>query len=368
MKKFFLIILFSIFWANNIMAKDTVSVENFSPEKLFEEAELGNADAQYRLARLIYVGGIKNWRELNHENYLSAAAEQGHPEATYDWYDWINSTRRTQNDYIEQLKPVKGLLVRLSKKNEAMANLLMFYILRDEIYSKRKDEGYSSKIDSLTAYKYLEAASALGSRQARDRYASVIANGYYEGKKQDIPLAISMLKEALLMPADHNQDKKAYDSQTCNILNDLHQYYLGEKYLDIDGKLKAYEGSKDVSKLMETLDLGRSYGCSTLMKVLAKILLDGSEPDFFDIYSLLAEALAIDELDDFQLADENDYTHFLLGITAIELDDLKTSRNHFSKVEGDRWRDIILHEFGEGSKLCRRSKVELKKCKEFIFN
>ena len=60
MKRYFLVLFFGIFWISDIVAKDIISVENLSPEKLFEEAELGNADAQYRLARLIYVGGIKN--------------------------------------------------------------------------------------------------------------------------------------------------------------------------------------------------------------------------------------------------------------------------------------------------------------------
>ncbi len=368
MKKFLLLLILSIFWVSNVFAKDTISVENLSPEKLVEEAELGNADAQYRLARLIYVGGIKNWNEFNHEKYLRAAAEQGHPEATYDWYDWVSNTQRFEKDYLEQLKPIKGLLVRLTSKNEATANLLMYYILINEIDSKRKDEGYSSKIDRLTAYNYLARASTLGSRRGRAQYSIIIANGYHEGKKQDINLAISMLNEALLLPADHNQDQKNYETQSCNILYDLHQYYLGEKYLDIDGKVKAYEGAKDASKLMETLELGRTYGCTTLMRVLAKILLDGSEPDYLYIYSLLSEALAIGDLDDFQMPGEDDYTHFLLAVTAMGLDDLKTSRGHFSKVEGDRWRDIILHEFGEGSILCRKSKVKAEKCREFIFN
>ena len=58
MKKYFLTLFFGVFWVSDILAKDTIAVENLSAEKLFEEAKLGNADAQYRLARLIYVGGI----------------------------------------------------------------------------------------------------------------------------------------------------------------------------------------------------------------------------------------------------------------------------------------------------------------------
>ena len=56
--------------------------------------------------------------------------------------------------------------------DDAHTNLLMYYGTSDEITFKRKDEGYSSKIDRMNAYKYLAKNICFRVRHGKSQYAN----------------------------------------------------------------------------------------------------------------------------------------------------------------------------------------------------
>jgi len=368
MKKFFAIIIFSFLWLTNAVAENVIFVENLTPEKLIEEADLGNAFAQYRLAKLIKIKGIKNWKDLDYDYYLRAAAKQGHAEAIYDWFHGIYDFSSSKNNYLEQLIPIKEYLIPLARKNEGHANLLMYKILIREINA---NENSSSEIARQSAYRYLSTAASLGSREAKQRYSHLIRYDFYNGGLENIPLVISLLEEASALDADYGESKYSARLTACSIVRELNQFYRGKGHIRVDGKdIHNYQGAMDSAKQISLLKQARVHRCSNEIKNIATVMLDEDQPDFLEIYTILTEANSIDEIETSPVVKkaQKDWGNYLMGKTALGFNDLETTRYHFSKLQGDDWQKIILFENREGSELCRKSKVKAEKCREFIFN
>ena len=88
-----LFVMFILIFTLNISVANSKSLEEVKlipPDRLLELAKMGNPDAQYWLAELIYNGAIPNWQDLKPlmMPFWEDAMRQGHALATYKllWY------------------------------------------------------------------------------------------------------------------------------------------------------------------------------------------------------------------------------------------------------------------------------------------
>lgn len=339
-------------------AADENEVALLDELQLVQEAKLGNVHAQYRLAKLVYVGGITNWRNYDYIDLINKAALQGHEFATYDLYRYKD--RRcpfsidTENNYSECIEDVKLLLTNLAANDKAHANYLLSWILEREALQSDSD------IKKRMAHNYVVRGAELGSRSAMEMLAARV---FKEKPKK----ALQLLEEALGSDADYSDDAERYSMQTCNILYDLHQIYAGEKSLFFGNETKKYTDAMDETRKISVLLEGRKRSCHLLMVKLAEHYLESSSPDYLDVYILLTNALSISE-SKYSYSGFNDNIHLMLAETAIRLDDANTAKMHFASVESDDWQEIIFDEYGAAQFFCKSQGVARENCQSFIKN
>ena len=351
-----LVIQFSI--ASVVSAADENEVALLDEVQLVQEAKLGNVHAQYRLAKLVYVGGITNWRNYNYEDLLTKAALQGHEFATYDLYRFKDNNCRwpsdTEDNYSECMKDVKLLLSNLANKDKAHANYLLSWVVGREAMQADSD------IQRRMAHNYVVRGAELGSRGAMVMLSARVVN---EKPKK----ALKLLEEALGSDADYPGDEEKYSEQTCNILYELHQFYAGDRSQIVGDELKKYTDAIDETKNISVLLDGRKFSCPLLMVSLAQHYLRSLEPDYLDVYIMLTEALQLYE-SEYTYPGIIDFVHVLLAETAIGLNDTDAAKMHFASIESDRWKETIFHEFGDAQFFCMSQNVARENCQSFINN
>ena len=335
------------------------TVAELSHEKLVEAAKLGDMEAQYRLAKLIYRGAIKGWKDLSYRYFLESAAKQGHALATYDWYSrYYNRLAEVEEKNESWFKETLNLL---AKQGEGHAHYLLSSILKDQMSAQRRANIKVDKVTELRAFKHLESAYEFGSRSAADIYSMHLRRGWII--EQDLSRSLSVLQEALTMDREPSSSNDTHKSQTCNILFDIHSYYSGE--LTVNGV--AIDTFSNKEEELKILQKGYLFSCGTLMLQLANFMLEEKGADLLEIYMLLIETLEIYEVD-FSWQGAIDNVQFELGRVASRLNDFEAAKKHFAKIETEDWNEILYMRGGEAIFLCRRQNVSEENCKSFIKN
>lgn len=361
---FLVIILFN---ASLVLAKTTDTVSNLDHDKLIEAAKLGNMDAQYRYAKLIDAGIIKDGTYDDYISLIEAAAKQGHEFAAYDLFDAVDFKCRTATDFAQTygkcIAPVKVLLSKLGTEGKAHANWLLFNIWNTEIFIDHDTAQTASDQQEQIPHYFLVKAAELGSRAASIVLSARLHSGYND--VQDPALALEILEKALQLPKDYSRDEESHKIQTCNILYYLHEYYSGTKTIRVDQERVDYLEAVDPIKNFNTLQLGANSSCMLLMYELAKYNLSQPNPDYFTNYILLLEALALYEAAD--MFDESlDGLNVRLAEVAIALGDVSLAKKHLSSIKTRTYRDIIYSSYGLAQTVCSVEGIDAKDCTEFI--
>lgn len=362
-----ILFIFAIFISSVVEGEPVV--DGLSYERLVEEAELGNMDAQYRLANLIYHGIIPGWQRLDFKKYLRLAALQGHPKATYELYHALELERSPfRHDEVSaqemeiKFNELKILLTKLAGNGEAHA----YYILHDIFLreAREKQDELGKNLKRKIAAQYLKKSYELGSRYGAMGYADWLAFGI-DGIARDMSRAVEIWEEVLtLQPQDSEEKTK---DLTCNAIYTLSRIYEGSYTLFGDNGDKKYKEQISIPNRIRILKKGRLNLCSLAMIQLAEYQLEFSTESLIEIYALLLEALEIDLVEN-RYPPGNDYTYVLLARVAMQLNEPDVARNHLRSLSASDWKGIVTSPWGVGAKICKTKKVSVSNCGSYIFD
>ena len=343
----FISLLITFLSTSEVLSETKNNIANLDHDQLIEAAKLGNMDAQYRYAKLIDAGIIKDGTYDDDKSLIEAAAKQGHEFAAYDLFDEVQFTCRNATDFSENygncIAPVKSMLTKLGTQGKAHANWLLFSIWNTEVFIDYDTAQRATEQQERIPHFFLVKAVELGSRAASIVLSARLHSGYND--VQDPALALEILEKALQLPKDYSRDEESHKIQTCNILYYLHEYYSGTKTIRVDQERVDYLEAVDPIKNFNTLQLGANSSCMLLMYELAKYNLSQPNPDYFSNYILLLEALALYEAAD--MFDESlDGLNVRLAEVAIALGDVSLAKKHLSSIKTRTWRDIIYSSYG----------------------
>lgn len=340
-----------------IVAADDDSVESMNELRLVQEANLGNIDAQYRLAKLVYVGGISNWQSYDYKNLIREIALQGHEYATYDFFrieeqKCIDLNRKELDSFENCFSEVRSLLVNLANQNKAHANYLLSWILSKEALESGSD------LKRRMQREYIFRSSDLGSRSGMETAAHIIL---YEDPERSIQL----FEQALEQKADYGQDAEGYGAQTCNILYTLDQLYSGEQRRVVDDVVENYTDLMDVDERLRVLEYGRRKSCPLLMQNLADYYFSSEDPDYLEIYMILTEVMQIYENRSYFFGG-TDFIQLRLARSAIALNDPTVAKRHFNNIKDEDLRESLFGRYGEAQSFCFSQGVNSEDCVRFI--